>query len=479
MAETVLVTGGTGIVGKPLVEGLLAQGKRVVVLSRQQLPCDLPAVPGRLSYLQGDVSMTRLGLDPQVYAELCAELTAIFHLAARTDFKGGSVADYAAVNIHGVKKVHALACQAGAHLHHVSTAFVCGTHDAMFGEDDLECGQDFRNGYEQSKFLAERFLHEQMARGQGRVTIYRPSIILERHPAAASVNTFGPFIFLDAVFRILLTAKMQDARELPLRLRGGRDCQLPFIFDNDVAAALLAIAASAHCLGRTYHLVCKNPCPNFLLEDVFNQAFGRKVAALVADDAFRQLPASQSERILARKTATYASYLDLAVSFARSNSEAVLGVDFCTEVTDEELLGAFSRFLVCKDENRDGGPIEERKRQDIDKYFTEFLPTIIGQQLIANLASLSCTFWLEVSGLPRRTLVIIDGCLQAITAGGESSFGYQVRPDIFLQVVSGCLSPQRAFFDGKITMAGNTMEALRTASALEEFFRYRPYLVKS
>lgn len=476
MAETVLVTGGTGIVGKPLVRDLLAHGKRVVVLSRQHLDCGLPDESDRLIYLKGDVSKTGLGLEAYIYHELCAELTTIFHLAARTDFKGGSVADYAAVNIDGVKNVHALAVEAGAHLHHVSTAFVCGSHTAIFTEEDLDCGQEFRNGYEESKFVAEGFLHEQMARGQGRVTIYRPSIILERRPSAASVNTFGPFIFLDAVFRILLSARMQDAQSVPLRISGQRHCQLPFIFDDDVAAALLAIADSAHCQGRTYHLLCKNPCPNSLLEDVFNEAFGRKVAALVADDAFRQLPASQPERILARKTAMYAPYLDLAVSFARSNSEAVLGADFCKEVTAEELLSAFNRFLVSKRGEQEVRHVEDRERQDIDNYFSEFLPTIIGQQLIANLVSLSCTFWLEVSGSPRRTLVIKDGCLWAITLGGEGSFGYQVQPEIFLQVVSGCLSPQRAFFDGDISMAGNTMEALRTATALEEFFRLRPYL---
>jgi hypothetical protein len=213
-----------------------------------------------------------------------------------------------------------------------------------------------------------------------------------------------------------------------------------------------------------------------LLEDVFNQAFGRKVAKLVGAEVFKGAPARQPERILARKTAMYAPYLDLVGLFDRRYLDGVMGADFCEEVGADVLLQAFSLFLQCKHEDTARPEIASPQRQSIEGYFEHFLPAILGQQLIANLASLSCSFWLEVQGSQRRTLIIEKGCLVELNTDGQGAFGYKVRPEVFLQVVSGNLSPQRGFFDGNITMEGNTMEALRTATALEEFFQRRPYL---
>lgn len=471
----VLVTGGTGVVGRPLVRGLVAAGHRVIALSRQIMPTDCGAA--RVEYLRGDVSQPRLGLTAADYRALCHSVDLVFHLAARTDFKGAGVAAYQAVNIDGVKNVHALAQDAGAHLHHVSTAFVCGSHKGLFSEDDLHCGQQFRNGYEESKFRAECWLRERLAAGDQAITIHRPGIILERRPSQDSVNTFGPFIFLDAVFRLLLTRAMAGPDAAPLRIAGQRAGHLPFIFDDDVATALLRLAQRPEAAGQTFHLVCASPCANSVLEDVFNQAFGRRVAALVPVEAFAALAPSQPERILTRKTAMYAPYLDLSVLFDRRRLEGVMGEDFCGSVTPGELLEAFGHFLAGKNSDRDSPVIAGRQRLEIEAYFQEFLPAIIGQQLLANLASLTCTFWLEVAGSARRTLVIDRGRLAAINAHGDATFGYRVHPEIFLAVVSGRLSPQRGFFDGNIALEGNTMEALRTATALEEFFQSRPYLL--
>ena len=267
----ILVTGGTGIVGRPLVAALAAAGNQVTVLSRKTPKKDGTASHS-LTHLAGDVSLPRLGLDADTYRNLCDSVDTIFHLAARTDFKGASVAEYEAVNINGVKNIYTLAEVAGAHLHHVSTAFVCGDHNGVFHEDDLDCSQGFRNGYEESKFRGEQYLRTRMAGqktpGGPAVTIYRPSIILERYPSQESINTFGPFIFLDGVFRILLAASRKNQGDNTIRLRGDASCSLPFIFDDDVVQAILRITASSDINGRTFHLVSSRPCPNTMLEEV-------------------------------------------------------------------------------------------------------------------------------------------------------------------------------------------------------------------
>ena len=72
---------------------------------------------------------------------------------------------------------------------YISTAYVAGCHRGVFGEDDLDVGQRFRNAYEQSKFEAERLVRAAGAGGLP-VTIARPSIVVgDRHSGwTASFN---------------------------------------------------------------------------------------------------------------------------------------------------------------------------------------------------------------------------------------------------------------------------------------------------
>lgn len=472
----VLVTGGTGVVGRPLVAALLAMDKEVVILSRKLPKNENGAANPACTHLQGDVAQPLLGLNAEQYQELAASITTIFHLAARTDFKGATVAEYQGINIDGVRHVYALAMAAGAHLHHVSTAFVRGRYDGLFREEELDCGQGFRNGYEESKFRGEQFLRQQLAVGHTPpLTIYRPAIILERRPSQASANTFGPFIFLDAVFRILLAAHRHEQAPETVRVRGSVNGSLPFIFDDNVVEALLAIAQSPDIHGRTFHLLSAEPCPNRMLEEVFNTAFGRQAARLTTAEDFAAMPPTPAEKILARKTTIYDAYMDLDVPFDRQGLESILGRDWRPAVSTEELLAAFSRYLAGKKEEDKAAVLPALEGRHIDAYFDSFLPAFVGRQLIAGLASLSCRFWLEVHDRTQRTLEIHQGRLIDITSGQSGSFGYRVQPATFLQVVAGLLPPQQGFFQGDINLEGNTMEALRTATALEEFFRTYPY----
>ncbi|MBU3983489.1 MAG: SDR family oxidoreductase [Proteobacteria bacterium] len=98
--------------GRPLVAALCAAGNDVVILSRKA-PKSVDAPHSSCIHLEGDVSRLQLGLDADTYQTLCNSVDTIFHLAARTDFKGASVTDYAAVNINGVKNIYALAEEAG------------------------------------------------------------------------------------------------------------------------------------------------------------------------------------------------------------------------------------------------------------------------------------------------------------------------------------------------------------------------------
>jgi hypothetical protein len=307
------------------------------------------------------------------------------------------------------------------------------------------------------------------------MTVYRPGIILERHPSQASVNTFGPFIFIDGVFRVLLAAHRRQEHTDTLRVQGSVTGSLPFIFDDDVAEALLRIAASSDIHGQTFHLLSAAPCPNRMLEEVFNAAFGRRAACLADAATFAEAPPTAAEKIIARKTAIYAAYMDLNLRFDRSRLEAIMGRDWRPAISADELLAAFSRYLAGKKEEDRVAVLPPPEVQRIEAYFDTFLPDFLGRQLLAGLASLSCRFWLEIAPCTSRSLEIERGRLVGIAPGHDGAFGYRVQPATFLEVVAGLLPPQQGFFQGDISLEGNTMEALRTATALEEFFQTYPY----
>jgi nucleoside-diphosphate-sugar epimerase len=65
------------------------------------------------------------------------------------------------INVDGTRQMldFGVECESRGGLGHfayVSTAYVAGTHEGVFNEDDLNVGQDFRNPYERSSRLARR-----------------------------------------------------------------------------------------------------------------------------------------------------------------------------------------------------------------------------------------------------------------------------------------------------------------------------------
>ena len=112
----------------------------------------------------------------------------------------------------------------------------------------------------------------------------------------------------------------------------------------------------------------------------------------------------------------------------------------------------------------------------IAHYFNQYLPGFLGQPLIKNLLSLSAGFWIEIVDQGCWSLVIEKGILTGVTEGVQNgTFSFRTDPETFLAVAANTLSPQKSFFTGKTKISGNFYEALRTATALEEFFQRYPY----
>lgn len=275
--EVVLVTGWPGFIGRRLVgrmaDRLDRARDRLVLFTR---PRHAPAARAELDALglagevvEGDVAKMHLGLSGQEYRRLVGEVTSIWHLAAVYDL-GADADTLRAVNLEGTRHVVELAQSAErlSRLHHFSTAYVSGDRQGVILEEELDEGQGFHDGYERSKFEAEKLVRRAMA--ELPATVYRPSIVVGDSRTGEIDRFDGPYYLA-----ILLVASPAG---VPLPLPGDGVAPLNVVPVDFVVDAALAIGANPAAVGQTVHLV--DPAP----------LSARRVYQLVAARAGRTLP---------------------------------------------------------------------------------------------------------------------------------------------------------------------------------------------
>jgi nucleoside-diphosphate-sugar epimerase len=111
--RTVLVTGATGVVGSALLP-LLSARHRVIALAHRRI------TPGGVVTVHGDVTRPLLGLSRERHDALARRVEVIVHAAAETDL----AADPLPCNVIGTRHVLDLAAEAGATVHHLSSAYL-------------------------------------------------------------------------------------------------------------------------------------------------------------------------------------------------------------------------------------------------------------------------------------------------------------------------------------------------------------------
>lgn len=274
-----LVTGYPSFTAVRLLRRLLETDPRETVYLlvrdkfRRQCEAFLDTLPAaqrkRVRVLEGDVCDMDLGLPGVEYKALAAELTAIHHTAA-VYYLGAKRELVERVNVDGTRAVLELAgdCSQLRRLVHWSTAQVSGTRSGVILEEELDCGQRFRNVYEETKFRAERMVREAARRLP--VTVLRPGIIVGDSKTGEIDKFDGPYYLL-----VLIVSSPLDVH-LPLPGRGNAPLNLvPIDFVVDAAVQL---ARDPRAQGGTFHLT--DPCP----------FAARTVYELVAQRADRKMP---------------------------------------------------------------------------------------------------------------------------------------------------------------------------------------------
>ncbi|RDI54348.1 SDR family oxidoreductase [Nocardia mexicana] len=310
----VLVSGASGLVGAEVAARLVAAGTPVTtVLHRnsQILRNDGGSVD-RVVSVTGNVRRPRFGLSAETEAELAGRVGVVVHAAATTAFDA-TAEEYEELNVRGAAHAIDLALRWDVPLVHVSTAYVCGMRGGTVAEGDLDAGQEFGNGYEDSKFRAER-----LVRGTPglRWAIVRPGIVT----GAVGTGAIRDYKNLYTVVKLIVEGKL---RSLP----GRYDATLalaPVDHVADVVAAVVRDIGAVH--GRTFHAVGRDTLSLREVSDVLAEYPSFHVATFVPAASFAVADLDPVEReYYLRIGALYTSYFARRLRFDTANTDALLG----------------------------------------------------------------------------------------------------------------------------------------------------------
>ena len=269
MRRTVLVTGGTGTLGRELVRRLATEPDvaRVVVISRA------PGTPAARALRAGwaragsaDAQLVRgdvragadLGLSATDAAALRAEVTDVLHCAADTTFTL-PLAEARAVNVDGTRHVldFAAGCASLERVGLFSTVYVAGRRTGTFGEDDTGAGDAGHvNSYERSKAEMEEVARAAM--GTLPVALCRLSTIVGDSRSGA-VHTFN------SVHHALRLFYQGLAPMVP----GDGAARVDLIASDYAADAAHWLFGRAFEPGRTYH-VSAGPARSATLDELLD-----------------------------------------------------------------------------------------------------------------------------------------------------------------------------------------------------------------
>ncbi len=190
------VTGGTGFIGRFLIERLLERDGDIHVLVRESSVDKLArrwSREPRIKPVIGDLGKPRLGVDSD---ELKGRIDHFFHLAAIYDMTADEEVNRIA-NVEGTRHAVELAnvLEAGI-FHHTSSIAAAGMYKGLFREDMFDEGQKLDHPYHRTKFESEK-----IARTQTAVPwrVYRPAIVVGSSQTGEMDKIDGPYYFFTAI----------------------------------------------------------------------------------------------------------------------------------------------------------------------------------------------------------------------------------------------------------------------------------------
>jgi NAD(P)-dependent dehydrogenase (short-subunit alcohol dehydrogenase family) len=296
------VTGGTGFIGRHLVEELLKRDGTIYVLTREgsrgkvdDLAQRLNAGEGRLVAVPGDLTQPALGVDESVLPA-DAKIDHFFHLAAVYDIEADESSAQRA-NVEGTRHAIELAnrLQPGR-FHHVSSIAVAGDYRGVFQEDMLDEGQRLPHHYHRTKYESEQMVKRDV---EAQTLVYRPGIVVGHSRTGEIDKIDGPY------YLFTLLKKLRGALPAWFPLAGPEGGKTTLVPVDFVARAMDHIGhlPDEELPGDTFHLVDPEPMTvGEALNTFAKAAHAPQLAMRVDENLTKAVPAPVRAGVMALPT---------------------------------------------------------------------------------------------------------------------------------------------------------------------------------
>ena len=251
------VTGGTGFIGRFLIDRLLEREGKVFVLVRKGSIAKLDALrkrwgakADRVVAIAGDLAKPKLGVSSADIAKMKGKVAHLIHLAAIYDLSADAQSQESA-NIDGTRHAvqFAEAVQAGC-VHHVSSIAAAGLYDGDFREDMFEEAEELDHPYFRTKHDSEGVVRRECKRPW---RVYRPALVVGHSKTGEIDKIDGPYYF----FKLIQKMRKALPQWMPtVGIEGGRINIVPVDF---VADAIDHIAHKKGLDGGCFHLTDPQP----------------------------------------------------------------------------------------------------------------------------------------------------------------------------------------------------------------------------
>ncbi len=180
---SILVTGGTGFIGIPLVKKLHDLGHNVKLLIRESSNTTPFKDLGNIDYVIGDVQ------DISSLEKAVNKVEAIYHLAAYTGIWAKDKSIYYDINVKGTENIVIVALKNDLKLFYVSSFTAIGPTPPEPVDESFE-NEIFFMEYEKSKFQAKKLVKSYIPKGL-KAMIFYPGIVY----GPGDFNIFGRMLY--------------------------------------------------------------------------------------------------------------------------------------------------------------------------------------------------------------------------------------------------------------------------------------------
>ncbi len=276
--ETIFMTGFPGFIAGRLVERLAKPKTQIFLLVQKNFIDkalkDIAVIAKKtntpldnFALVEGDITLENLGMAKADLEIVREQTTDVYHLAAIYDLEVAK--DLAQkVNVEGTQNVNEIVKTLPnlRRYNYVSTCYVAGKREGIIYENELEHKEEFRNFYEETKYLAE--LEVEKLKQEFPVTIFRPSVVCGDSRTGETAKYDGIYYVIRFLLKFPEIFRLVNV--------GNTDVRLNLVPVDFVVDGMVALANDDRATGKTIALADPKPLTTKELCDAIAEAVTNK-----------------------------------------------------------------------------------------------------------------------------------------------------------------------------------------------------------